>query len=244
MKILICNDDGIESKGLYALVEKLSTKNDVLVVAPDKNCSAVSHSLTIREPIFANKVNYLNGVTAYSICGTPVDCVKFAKLVLKDFVPDLVVAGINKGHNLGSDILYSGTVSIAYEAAFFGHKAFAFSAFSHNDGDFTLYAEYAQKIIDVLYPITKPKDIWNVNFPDFSQKINGVKFAVLGSQVYTDFYVQNENGYSLVGKEGDKFDNAKNSDVQLISKGYVTVTPLIYDKTNFSKLNQLKNITF
>jgi 5'-nucleotidase len=136
MNILICNDDGIESKGLITFAERLSKKHNVLVVAPSGNRSAFSHSMTIDSSIKVSEVFNIKNCKAYSISGTPVDCVKFAKLYFKDFTPDVVIAGINKGHNLGSDVLYSGTVSIACEASFFGDLAFAFSVNSLGESDF------------------------------------------------------------------------------------------------------------
>ena len=127
MKILISNDDGINSKGLIAIAEKLSKNNEVLVVAPDGNRSAISHSLTIGRPIKINKVYISDNFTSYAISGTPADCVKMANILMPDFKADIVVAGINKGHNIGSDILYSGTVAIACEASFFNNISFALS---------------------------------------------------------------------------------------------------------------------
>ena len=130
MKILISNDDGINSRGLRALAERLSLRHKVLVVAPDGNRSAFSHSLTIAKTVKLKKDESVVGYDAYSLSGTPVDCIKFAELVFNDFNADIVIAGINKGHNLGSDILYSGTVSLALEGAYFNRIAFSFSAFS------------------------------------------------------------------------------------------------------------------
>ena len=159
--ILICNDDGIDSNGLIVLAERLAKKNNVLVLAPDGNRSACSHSLTIGKPLKLKKIDYIKGCEAYSISGTPVDCVKFAKLHFNDFKMNIVVSGINKAHNLGDDILYSGTVAIAYEAAYYNCISFAFSNFSYDDCDFTKKAEYCEKIIDFLLPYSTPKTIFH-----------------------------------------------------------------------------------
>lgn len=245
MKILISNDDGIYSKGLLALAEKLAENNEVLVVAPESNRSAISHSLTISRPIKFNKVEISPKFTSYAISGTPADCVKMAKLLIPDFKADIVVAGINKGHNIGSDILYSGTVAIACEGAFFNNVSFAFSAYSLGESDFKLYSKYAIDIISKLMPISKTGCVWNINFPDVNKKILGVKFASLGKHLYSDRYVKTENDEYLL--EGDIIDNDENNqdtDVELIKKGYITITPILFDKTDYDKLNQLQNINF
>lgn len=243
MKVLISNDDGIESNGIKVLAEKLSNKgNNVLVVAPSGNRSACSHSLTIGKSIKLKEEN-IKGCNAYSISGTPADCVKFSKLVFKDFDADCVVAGINKGHNIGSDILYSGTVAIACEAAYFGNVSFAFSSFSLGESDFNLFSDYAIKIIEELLPCSSAGDIWNVNFPD--NKVNGVKgvkITPLGKQLYSDRYEIDKNGdYVLVGSLLDYKDNPLDCDVEWIKKGYITITPILFNKTNYDKLNLVKD---
>ena len=238
MNILICNDDGIKSNGLKALAERLAKNNSVMVIAPDGNRSACSHTLTIRNSVSVVPYKNLKGCLAFSISGTPVDCVKIAMLIFKDFVPDVVISGINKGHNLGSDILYSGTVAIAYEAAFFGLPSFAFSAFSHGESDFKFYSEIAENILYELLPISEKGVIWNVNFPDVNVKINGKKFTPLGDKIYTDEYVKEENGkYRLVGVIDDKTD-FYDCDVEWNKRGYVTITPLMYDKCDYKMIKK------
>ena len=240
MNILLCNDDGIESNGLKILAEKLAAHNNVLVVAPDGNRSATSHSLTLFKPVKIHEYNRLNCCRAYSISGTPADCVKITFHLFKDFIPDIVVAGINKGHNLGSDILYSGTVSAAFEAAFFGKPAFAFSAFSHGESNFELFSDYAVRLIDGLMPLTDGNIVWNINFPDIGVPISEIRFCSLGKYVYNDVYIRNDNGdYELVGSVSEAEDVAEDSDVRLIKKGCITVTPLVYDRTNFKKLREI-----
>ncbi len=242
MNILISNDDGIASKGLIELAKRLKSKHNVLVVAPDGNRSASSHSLTITRPINIKQNFDVEGLTAYQISGTPADCIKIAKLMFKDFNADIVVAGINKGHNIGSDILYSGTVSIACEASFFGNVAFAFSAYSLTDSNFELYAEYAEKIIDFLLPISKVGDVWNINFPP-TDDIKGVKITPLGKQYYSDEYVQvGESEYVLQGEILVHDENEADCDVEWIRKGYITITPILFNKTDYNKVKEVKNL--
>ncbi len=238
MKILICNDDGIDSGGLKTLAERLSENNEILVIAPDGNRSAVSHTLTLKDAVKVTEYGKIKGCKSYVISGSPADCVKVAKHIFSDFVPDVVLSGINKGHNLGADILYSGTVAIAYEAAYYGFPAFAFSAFSHDEGDFVKFAEISAEILYKLLPLTKKGEIWNINFPDFGMEIKGKKFTPLGLKVYSDEYVPDGNGayrlHSVV--EPDKLYDC---DVYWNRLGYVTVTPLKYDKCDYEILKSV-----
>ena len=241
MRVLISNDDGIESKGIKAIAEKMAQEHKVLVVAPDGNRSACSHSLTISNTIKLKKEN-THGYEAYSLSGTPADCIKFANIVFKDFNADIVVSGINKGHNLGSDILYSGTVSIACEASYFGSISFAVSAYNLEDGDYNLFADYTVKIINYLLPISKSGDIWNINFPDNHLGIKGVKLTSLGKHIYSDRYVKvTDEDYMLAGEPLDANEN-EDCDIVWCNKGYVTVTPILFNKTDYNKLNEVKSI--
>ena len=240
MRIILSNDDGIQSNGLVELAKCLSKKHELLIVAPEDNRSASSHSMTVGKPIKINKVNFFDNIVSYSISGTPVDCVKIAKLMFKDFKSDLVVAGINKGHNLGSDTLYSGTLSIACEASFFGDVAFAFSCFGLGESDFINYSLLAEEIIEKLYPVSNKGDIFNVNFPNCNRKeINGIKMTSLGKQLYTDRYEKvSDDTYKLVGELISHNENSLDCDVEWIKKGFVTVTPILYNKTDYNRLKK------
>ncbi len=243
MNILISNDDGVNSDGLKSLVKRLAINNNVLVVAPDGNRSACSHSLTINSTVRLNKIDSGKNFQIYSLSGTPCDCVKFAKLMFPEFKTDFVVAGINKGHNIGSDILYSGTVSIACEASFFGHIAFAFSCFSLKDSDFDGYSVIAENIIKLLLPYSCGGEIWNVNFPEIEAKdIKGIRVTKLGKQLYSDRYVEVSKGeYVLEGEIINHNENDCDCDIEWIKKGYVTVTPILFNKTDYNKIEEVKN---
>ncbi len=243
MNLFLSNDDGITSSGLIKLAKRLSNKHNLLVVAPSTNCSAKAHSLTIGKPLTLLPSNEIYKVEAYSLSGTPVDCIKFAKLHFKNFNPDIVVAGINKEHNLGSDILYSGTVSIACEASFFNHISFAFSACNFSEEFSDIYPIYAEKIIDYLMPLSKSGDIWNINFPDLSLgDIKGARITKLGKHLYTDRYEKvGENQYKLVGELIDCPENDSDCDAELIKLGFITITPILFNKTNYEKLNKIES---
>ena len=243
MNIFISNDDGVESKGLTCLANQLSKLNKVMVIAPDGNRSACSHSLTIHKPIKFVSVSEVNNCKVYSLSGTPADCVKFSKLMFPEFNADIVVSGINKGHNLGSDILYSGTVSIACESAFFGNVSFAFSCFSLEDSDFEGYAYCAEKLINYLLPFSDAGDIWNINFPNMKAKdVKGFVVTKLGKQIYSDRYEKiSENVYQLTGELLDNDLNDADCDVEWIKRGYVTITPILFNKTNYDKIREVKD---
>ena len=241
MKILISNDDGISCQGIISLAKKLSEKNEVLVIAPDSDRSAVSHSLSIFKKFKVENDYSIDGCKAYKISGTPADCVKFAKINLKEFDAELVVSGINTANNIGSDVMYSGTVAVACEAGFLGSIAFAFAANS-NSCNFDVYAEYACDIIEKLLPYSKVGDVWNVNFPPCAiDEIKGTKITSLGRRLYTDRYEKvGENEYMLVGEIIDYDQNPQDCDVNWIKQGYITITPISFEKTNYQKISELK----
>lgn len=241
MRIVLSNDDGIESNGLRALVKELNKRNELLVIAPDGNRSAFAHSISIWKPITFNKIEY-EGVNAYVSNGTPVDCIKFANIHLKEFNPDIVVAGINKGHNLGDDTNYSATLAIASEGAFFNKVSFAFSAFSLGESNFEKMAKIAVKIIDKLYPISQKGTVWNINFPQ-CENYKGIKITSIGKQVYTDRYEElGNNTYRLVGELVDHDKNTCDSDVECVKNGFISVTPVLYNKTNYEKFKEVYNL--
>lgn len=240
MNILLSNDDGIYSQGLLSLAKKLSLNNKVLVVAPDGNRSACSHSLTIAKSVKLEKVDIDQAFDSYALSGTPADCVKFSKIVFRDFNTDIVISGINKGHNLGSDILYSGTVSIALEASFFGHVSFAVSSYNLENGDYDLFADYTAKIIEFLLPLSEKGDVWNINFPDNHKKIQGVKLTSLGKHIYSDNYVEVAKGEYLLSGEPLLVENEEDCDIYWCEKGYITVTPILFNKTDYKKLGEVK----
>lgn len=237
-RILISNDDGIDSPGIIELAKIFSAYHDVMVVAPDGNRSSISHAIS---PFKNVKLKKITGYEfpAYSLSGTPADCVKFAHLFFDDFKPDIVLSGINKGHNIGTDTNYSGTLSVALEGAFFDCVSMAFSAFSLEESDFNLLAQYSLKIFDQLLKISTAGDVWNVNFPPDYENIKGVKITSLGKQMYTDRYEKvGEDEYKLVGELID-CDNPEDCDVEWQKKGYITITPVSYDRTDRIKLKSI-----
>lgn len=247
MKLLLVNDDGINAKGIYVLAKELEKNHEVTVVAPDNQRSASSHSITITRPLIVKEVN-LDGLKseAYSVDGTPADCVKVAVDKLVDGRIDMVISGINRGVNIGTDILYSGTVSAAVEAVINKIPSLAVSVFVDGENEeYETAAKYASKIIDLASENSMKNDIvLNLNVPQLPEEdIKGIKVCRMGGSLYSNFFVEcktenEEISYSLKGKLNDLEIN--DADVYYLKNGFVTLTPLHYDLTNFNLLKEVE----
>ncbi len=241
MRILITNDDGIESEGIKALARVLVKKgHKVVMVAPDGNRSAFSHSLSIYKKLIFTPLENEEDYEKFSLSGTPADCVKFACHYFADEPFDMVCSGINVGNNLGSDTCYSGTVSAGLEANFFSIKSIAFSNVKHTDCNFALNEKMIEKYFDLLVKAASPEYVLNVNMPNEEEK--GIKSARLGLQRYSDEYQKLDDGtYMLTGYPVSS-DTDVDSDVALSREGFITVTPIIYDRTAYKALQKIKEI--
>lgn len=247
MKILITNDDGIYSAGLHSLALEMEKDNEVIVAAPNSQRSACSHSITIHEPLFIREMK-LEGIRskAYSISGTPADCVKIGIEKLAGGNVDMVVSGINYGLNIGTDVIYSGTVSAAVEGAIYKIPSMAVSMDINNSNDALKQgSEYACMILKTAYNNHIKNDmVINVNIPErVEEGIEGFKICQLGNRIYTTCYIQTmENdsgiGYELESKPLD--EEVENTDVYYIKKRFITITPLHYDLTNFKVLRDVE----
>lgn len=248
MKILITNDDGINANGIYALAKEISKKHKVTIVAPREQKSASSHSITIHDPIKIRKEEIINGIESYSVVGTPADCTQVGLSLLgKDF--DLVISGINRGMNCGTDILYSGTVSAAIEACIYNLPAIAMSMevdWLKYDEDYTEAAKWASRILDIVEEkYLKKNVVLNVNVPYIpKEEIKGIKVCKLGKSTYRTEYVlveENEDKvYEIRSNKNQVIE--EDSDIFYINDGFVTITPLQYDFTNFNLIDTFKEI--
>lgn len=247
MKILITNDDGINSTGIHILVREMEKDNEVIVVAPDNQRSASSHSITINTPLFVKEVK-MEGIKsrAFSVSGTPADCVKIALEKLIDGNVDMIVSGINYGLNIGTDVIYSGTVSAAIEGVIYKIPSMAVSMEVNNSQEALVKAaEYSSVILKTAYKNYIKNDmVINVNFPERIDKgISGIKVCHLGNRIYSNCYIEaigdnNEVGYKLQGEVCD--DLEEDTDVHYIKNRYITITPLHYDLTNFRVLKDVE----
>ena len=239
MKILITNDDGIDNVGIRLLAKWAKTLGEVTVVAPKVEQSAKSHAINITGGIEIKKVTFIDGVEAYSMDSTPADCVRFGILGLKEKF-DLVFSGINRGVNVGVDVVYSGTVGAVFEAARLGVPAIAFSAFF--DGQeraakyFSQAFEYIQK-----NGLLKENRIYNVNIPNESK---GIRVTYQGSQYFSDEFEKvegQENIYRQVGEPiPDVCPDDLNRDTVAVSAGYISITPLLETRTNMEVFEKYK----
>jgi 5'-nucleotidase len=248
MKVLLTNDDGIQATGLNAARRALLEVPDIelTVIAPDSNRSATARSITTREPLWVEEVDFGDGSTGFATDGTPVDCVRFAALGLVESEPELIVSGINHGSNLGDDITYSGTVAAALEGIVLGVPAIAVSQQSargeldfragdlwqrsHFEEAATLVARLVDELADVPVP---ERTLLNINCP--AAPARGVRACRLGKRIYRDRLELSEERdgrrrYRIYG-EDPSYHDEPGTDFEAVADGYVSVTPLHFDLT-------------
>ncbi len=241
MHILISNDDGYQAQGLEVLAESLKQVADVTVVAPDKNRSAASNSLTLEMPLRAGTA--ANGYIF--VDGTPTDCVHLAITGLLNNEPDMVFAGINHGANLGDDVLYSGTVAAATEGRFLGLPAIAISMVSSNPVHFDTAAHVAHELLQKIKRYPLPKDtLLNVNVPDVElDSLNGFQATRLGQRHKAEPVIkaQDPRGREIfwVGPPGSEQDAGPGTDFFAVKNNYVSVTPLQLDLTRYDRIDTI-----
>ncbi len=231
MNLLLVNDDGIESPGLWALSGAMSRNHAVTVAAPDGNCSAVGHGITLREPLLASREDYPHGVEAWAVSGTPADCVRLGLLNFAPGPVDLVISGPNQGHNTGTDMLYSGTIAAALEAAMMGVKAIALSAPIGADDQQTI--ETFLCIFGMLDLENDFDQVLNINIPDRPiQDIKGIRWTRQGENRWQGEYTQQGvSGGRLVfypPSRPPKYSPGKADDWNSLHEGWITLTPLRY----------------
>lgn len=229
MRILITNDDGINAPGIRMLAEWARSIGEVTVVAPKVEQSGMSHAIQFVEPIEIKQVPFMDGVEAWQMDSTPADCVRFGVLGLhREY--DLILSGINRGVNVGVDLVYSGTVAAIFEAARLGMRGIAFSTFPDSQ-------EFASKYFTEVYRFITDNGlfdknlIFNVNIPD---EVKGMHLTYQGSQYFSDVFEKGEGDmYLQVGcKIEDVCPDDIKRDTVAIHKGYISVTPLLATRTN------------
>ena len=236
LRILVTNDDGIESVGLLRLAKALKKYGDVIVCAPKEQQSGKSQGIDLIYPFEIKKYDFCEGIEAYAVDSTPADCVRFAILGLKE-KPDIVVSGVNKGYNVGRDIVYSGTVGAVYEANGFGYRALALS---------TTHREYdeAFKYLDTVFDYIKENDLYsmgslyNINIPPIAK---GFKITRQGGMFYSDeFDKVGEDMYRQSGKFVYEGRDDMTLDTDAVMSGYISVTPLTLARTDFAIYESLR----
>jgi 5'-nucleotidase len=260
MRLLLSNDDGVSALGLRTLANQLAEAgHEVTVVCPDQERSATGHGLTLHHPIRAEQVESIfhPAVKAWACSGTPADCVKLALWALLEQPPDLVLAGINHGSNLGTDVLYSGTVSAAMEGVIEGIPGIAFSLCSFTSREFTAAAAFAEMLVAQLEKQPLPELLLlNVNVPAVEpEAIAGVAITRQGIRRYVDVFEKRldprgKTYYWLAGEvleevkePGDRSIQAQ-TDVEAVRNNYIAITPLQYNLTSRSGIASLSDYQF
>ncbi len=246
MRIVLTNDDGIHARGLLALHQALSGTHEVLIVAPEAEQSAVGHSITLADPIRVKEI-FKNGTFfGFALTGTPADCVRLAAGELMNPPPDIVISGINLGANVGINILYSGTVSAATEAAIMGLPSMAVSLDTFSKPDFGPAAGFACRLAEKWPRLEIPAGVsLNVNVPALpKEKIKGAlwtpqSLAVPGEE-FTRRIDPRDNVYYWRGKEIQPEELDPQSDHALLTKQYITITPIKHDMTHHEELARLR----
>lgn len=243
MKLLLTNDDGIESEGILVLARRLSALgHNVTIVAPAQNQSAKSHSLTLHTLQSLKRLSPEGEIEKYAFSGTPADCVQFALSYLK-LQPDAILSGINDGMNLGSDIFYSGTVGAAMEGTFQKIPSLALSAFHRNGKrckDFAFAADYIAERLEAYLSRIKPGITLNINIPAEEEWCGKEKYCMAGVSNYSMYHVEENGMFSLRGEHIDLSDSPAGYDLYYARLGYVTVTPLRMDFNDYAALEEWK----
>ena len=241
MLILLTNDDGIHSAGLQALTDQLLDLGRIVVVAPDRERSAISHALTLHAPLRAEEILK----DRWAISGTPTDAVNLALQAILQDKPDLVISGINKGGNMGDDLTYSGTVAAAMEATLMGvpSMAISLSSQSFHYSDFSNSALVAQQLALMIVEHGLPADTFlNVNVPASTPM--GFQLTRQGKRIYEDAVIKKLDprgrSYYWIGAGELSFQELDGTDFNAIKSGYVSVTPLHLDLTNYSAMERLR----
>ncbi len=247
MRFLLTNDDGIYAKGLSALHQELSQVAECLIVAPEIEQSAVGHAITMSRPLMVRPARKNGQFLGYAVAGTPADCVKIGIRELSDQKVDLVVSGINRGANVGINVIYSGTVSAATEGAILGIPSMAVSLDTRRDADFSFAAKFARRMALFMLNHYPSRHIpLNINVPALpEQEIRGVAVTRQGTARFTESFERRvdprENVYYWLAGETKLSDaDDEGTDALALSRGLISVTPVYYDLTRYNVLEELR----
>jgi 5'-nucleotidase len=247
--ILITNDDGVTAPGIMNLVEAVKDMGKIVVVAPDKPQSGMGHAITIGQPLRLHKVHVFGDIEAYSCTGTPVDCVKLAVDKVLHRKPDLCLSGINHGANHSINVIYSGTMSAAVEAAIESIPSAGFSLLDYSiEADFSGARKYVRIVVEKMLSTELDKHtVLNVNIPPMpASLLKGFKLCRQAYAKYEEDFMERQDPhgrmyYWLTG-EFVNFDKGKDTDVWALDNGYVSVVPVQFDMTHYSLKDRLENL--
>ncbi len=249
MNILITNDDGINADGILELAKSMKSIANIYIVAPDSQRSATGHAITIHNPIMVKEVFVDDEIKSYAISGTPADCVKIGiEALFSEVNFDLVLSGINNGPNLGTDVIYSGTVSAAIEGLVQNKPSIAISYDKFNVSKDT-YKEATKYVVDIVNKLKENMDIFNdcilnINIP--STDIKGIRITTLGERKYENTLEErispHGNKYFWIGGKVKDLEQDESSDIISVEEGYISITPINIDMTNLNKVKILKDM--
>ena len=250
--ILVTNDDGVNAKGLKALIEVAQNFGKVVVVAPTEGQSGMAHAITVKNPIRLHKVTDTENLKIYSCNGTPVDCVKMAISRIVSRKPDLLLAGINHGANSSSSVLYSGTMGATIEGCLYEVPSIGFSLLNFaKDADFTATQHYAKIVIEEALKNSLPKNVClNVNIPSVPlEEIKGIRICRQNHGVWREEFEHrtDPNGhdyYWLTGTFEDMEPHAEDTDEWALRNNYISIVPVKFDFTAYQYIDNLKKWNF
>jgi len=247
MRLLLSNDDGIDADGLKALAEAVRGLGEVTVAAPDRQQSAVGHAITLSDPLRTVEVHRNGSFFGYAVEGTPADSVKLAVSALMEEPPDLVLSGINLGPNPGINVIYSGTVSAATEGTILGIPSMAISIDTFESAHWETAGRVARLLVPLLYRHGLPDDtLLNVNVPNLPfDELKGIRITRMGRSRFVEWFDKRTdprgNVYYWMDGEMRLQENRSGSDIEALSNGYVSVTPIGLDLTQHSAMEELSN---
>ena len=245
MKVLITNDDGIHAWGLRALYRAFAKKHSVTVVAPDRERSAISHAITLHEPLRAKRVSH-DGMAGYAVNGTQADCIKLGVLEILGCKPDVVLSGINPGANVGVNVNYSRTVAAAKEASLYGVCAIAVSIQGHETRYLDNAAFFIEKLTEKVVEKGLPFGTFlNVNLPGMPvEEAAGVRISRQGIDIFPEFFEKRVDPRNRVyywqGYDANPSEYNPETDGAAICDKYISITPIKCDMTDYSMIEELK----
>jgi len=240
--ILVTNDDGVSSDGIQNLFKAMNLIGTAVMVAPDREKSAVSHSITLHRPLKVDQIRH----NIYTLNGTPTDCVTIAVSRVLKRKPDILISGINRGGNLGDDLTYSGTVSAAMEGTILDIPSIAISMVGGPSYHFSTASSFAKKIVRHLLKEPMPRDtLLNINVPNISARdVKGVLYTRQGKRVYSnsvhDIVDPRRETYYWIGGGTRNWEEGTDTDFYAVERNYISVTPVHLDLTNYAALDYIR----
>jgi 5'-nucleotidase len=246
MNILLTNDDGIHARGLWSLYDRLAGRHHVDVIAPDRERSAIGHAITLHQPLRATQISLNGGYSGYAVNGTPADCIKLGILEILSANPDIVVAGINAGANVGANLNYSGTVAAAKEAALCGTIGIAVSIEGPDVDYYDDAALFVAQLCETVYEKGLPFGTFlNVNIPNFPLKeIAGVQISRQAVEVLSEYVEKRKDPrhrtYYWQGRDMQSFKEDAQIDGAVLNRRFISITPVKCDMTDYRVLEDMR----